>query len=295
MKTLDTLPQDIDDLFANGKQLDPVNLKAFTDNIAALLQDRLTKREDTGETLRMSRLGTPDRKLWFEHNVPLKRNKASNALKFIYGDIIEQLIILLAKESGHKVEHEQQEVVIDGIVGHQDGTIDDVTIDVKSASSFAFQKFSKATIFKEDPFGYIAQLSSYKHANKTEQAAFIGVNKESGEICVLPLNNIDTIDPVQRIKEVKNIVVQKEAPIKKCYEPVQYKTSSNKTLNKNCTYCPYAGMCWKDANGGKGLRYFNYSTGPVAFTEIIDTPRVDEIFPNEPATGEVEVSTEEVN
>ena len=294
MKTLDSLPQDIDDLFTNGAQVNEANLKAFTDNIAALLKDRLTKREDKGETLRMSRLGTPDRKLWFEHNLPLPRGKSTNALKFIYGDIIEQLIIFLAKETGHKVEHEQQEVIIDGIVGHQDGTIDGVTIDVKSASSFAFNKFAKATLFKDDPFGYIAQLSSYKYANNTEEAAFIGVNKESGNVCILPLDNVDTIDPVQRIKEVKSIIVQKEPPLKKCYEPVQYKTTNNKTLHKNCTYCPYAHKCWADVNNGKGLRYFNYSTGPVAFTEVVDTPRVEELFPNEPATGEVEVSTEEI-
>jgi hypothetical protein len=238
----------------------------------------------------MSKLGIPDRKLWFEHNVKLDKTVAAkNGMKFVFGDIIEQLIVFLAKEAGHTVEFEQKEVEIDGIIGHQDGKIDGVTVDVKSASSFAFPKFSKGLLFKDDPFGYIAQLSAYTYANNHTEgqgsslgdtagnACFIGVNKENGEIALLPLDPIDRVNPKERIKEVKALVALPEPPKKKCYEPVPEGTSGNMTLHKNCTYCPFAKDCWSDANNGRGLRYFDYAQNVKALTTVVKTPLVKEL------------------
>lgn len=277
MKTLITLPADIDDLFFKGKDVSEENLNLFLTGMGNILRDRLKPKEDKPESIRMSKLGIKDRKLWFEHNRKLPRTKGSNALKFVYGDLIEALILFLAKESGHKVEDEQKEVTIDGVVGHQDAKIDDITIDVKSASDYAFKKFSERGLFKDDPFGYIAQLSSYAHADEGNDAAFIGVNKVTGQICILPLDPIDRIDPVKRIAQVKEIVKLSSPPKEKCYADIPYKTSDNMTLNRNCTYCPFAAECWKDANGGKGLRYFQYSNEVVALTSVVTTPRVQEI------------------
>lgn len=294
MKTLETLPADIDTLFFKGKEVNEDNLNSFLKGLGDLLRERLRTKEDKPESIRMSKLGIKDRKLWFEHNVKLPKTQSSNALKFIYGDIIEQLIIFLAKEAGHIVEDEQKEVEIDGILGHQDGKIDGVTIDVKSASDYAFKKFSERQLLHDDPFGYIAQLSAYSHVDRNDKAAFIGVNKVTGQICLLDLPPIDRIDPVKRIAKVKQVVSAPEPPKEKCYQPVPYKTSNNMTLNKNCTYCPYANMCWSDANNGQGLKYYQYSTGIVAMTTVVDTPRVQEVFPNALATGEVEVAVEEM-
>lgn len=279
LKTLSTLPEDIDQLFFKGKEIDEHNLNHFLSNLGNLLKDRLRGRKDEKETIRMSKLGIPDRKLWFEHNVPLPKTVNQHALKFIYGDIIEQLIIFLAKECGHTIEAEQNEVDIEGVKGHTDCKIDGVTVDVKSASSFSFRKFSEGALFKDDPFGYIAQLSAYAHVDNCEEPAFVGVNKETGAIAILPLQRVDQIDPIKRIQRVKEVVALKEPPKEKCYEPIPYKTSENLTLNKNCTWCPYADKCWKDANGGRGLRYFSYSNGPVPFVSVVSTPRVDEIIP----------------
>ncbi len=229
----------------------------------------------------MSKLGTPNRKLWFEFNHELKEEeKSSNSLKFLYGDILEQLVILLAKESGHTVEDEQSEVEIDGIKGHKDCKIDGVTVDIKSASNFAFKKFALGTLYKDDPFGYIAQLSSYMYADNNDKGAFVAINKENGQIAVLNLDSIDAIHPPTRIKEVKEVVASPEPPTKKCYEPEPYGTSGNIVLNKNCSYCLFKDACWKEANNGQGLRRFQYSNGIVDFVEVLNTPRVPEILPN---------------
>ncbi len=277
-KELSNLPSDIDQLFFEGTLVSEENLQLFAKNITDILRERLKPKVEEEPRLRMSKLGVPDRKLWYEQHQPLPRTKGGNALKFVYGDIIEQLILFLAKEAGHTVEDEQKEFEIDGIVGHQDAKIDGTVVDVKSASSYAFRKFSERTIFRDDPFGYIAQISAYAHANGTEEPAFIGVNKENGEICVLPLQSVDLIDAPTRIAQVKKIAEKDTLkPIAKCYTDVPYKTSDNKTLSKNCGYCLYNKDCWKDANQGKGLRYFKYASEIVALTEVNTLPRVEEV------------------
>lgn len=285
-KTLATLPADIDRLFYEGKIVDEANLTAFVENLASLLRTSLAPKVEEAPTIRMSKLGIPNRKLWYEHNTPIRRTQSSHALKFVYGHAVEQLILFLAKEAGHTVEDEQKEVDIDGVLGHQDGKVDGVTIDVKSASSYAFKKFSERQLFGDDPFGYIAQLSAYTHCNQTEQAAFIGVNKENGEIAILPLEKVDQIDPKERIKEIREFLAKPEPPIEKCYSPVSYKTSENLTLSKNCKYCPYSHKCWSDSNNGDGLRYFQYANEIVPLVKVVTTPRVEEVFLTEPEVGE---------
>lgn len=283
MKTIDTIPQDIDKLFHEGVDIDDNLMKSFLSELEKLLRLRLAKKtEQTPPTIRMSKLGTPNRKLWYEFNSNIKdTSMATNALKFVYGDIVEQLVIFLVKQAGHLVEEEQQECVIDGVVGHKDCKIDGYTVDVKSTSSFAFRKFAKAELFQDDPFGYIAQLSSYMYADKNENGAFIAVNKENGQIAILKLNSIDTINPPLRIKEVREVLKLSSPPSEKCYQPVNYSKSSNMVLNKNCNYCIFKDACWSDANNGKGLRKFKYASGIVNFTEVIDTPRVEEVLTSE--------------
>ena len=39
---------------------------------------------------------------------------------------------------------------------------------------------------EDDPFGYIAQISAYAEANGVERAAFLAIDKQSGEICLYP-------------------------------------------------------------------------------------------------------------
>lgn len=267
MPNIHSIPQDIDRLFKVGCIPSEENLDVLLGNIRSILKEQLKGREPKEPSLRMSKLGTPDRKLWFDHNSPEPEGEASNALKFMYGHIIEALVIFLLKETGHVVEDEQKEIVIDGVTGHTDCTVDGVPIDIKSASSFAFRKFATGSLFKDDPFGYVAQLSAYSHPSP---AAFLAVNKENGQITILDLDPIDQIEPKARIKRCKEVIVLPEPPTEKCYAE-EVEANGNKKLNKNCTYCQHKFKCWDK------LRVFNYSNGPEYFTQVVKTPRVDEI------------------
>lgn len=283
-KKLGTLVDDIYGLFTGGHVVNEKNLQVALHNIGesikkGLLEANKYTREKA--KLRMSAIGTKDRKLWYIHNLPPEQQEVINGptnIKFLYGHILEELLLLLVKEAGHTVTGEQDTLVIDGVEGHRDCKIDGVTTDVKSASKWSFQKFEKGTLFKDDPFGYIAQISAYIQAGGDKEGAFLAINKESGEIVVLMVPQIDTINASTRIAEVKQVVNLPKPPEQKCYEPKPYGTSGNLVLDGNCGYCAFKDLCWKDANGGKGIRRFQYSNKVEEFVEITKEPKVEEIL-----------------
>ena len=126
-KTIDTLVQDIYSLFDPKVMHEPNedNLEEFAQNLKQILRVRLASREDVRDPLRFSALGKPDRQLWYmAHGYPSEEMTPKTYFKFLYGDVIEALLLFLAKESGHSVEAEQMEIEVDGVKGHIDAIID---------------------------------------------------------------------------------------------------------------------------------------------------------------------------
>ena len=276
-KTLDTVVEDVYGLLDGGWQVSEENLNKFLTNLASTIKDR-SKRYDK-KTLRMSMLGKKDRQIWYDLNgFEGEKLTPNTVLKFLYGDIIELLLLYLVAEAGHKVHREQEEVEIEGIKGHIDTFIDEELVDVKSASTYSFKKFKQGTLEFEDPFGYMQQLSSYKQATGAERAAFLVLDKTLGHVCVFEptKDSFDLFDPVKRAKEVKS-VIQLEEPPEKCYEDIPEGASGNRTLSVQCSYCAHKFECWKDSNDGQGLRTFLYSTGPKHLTKVVKEPKVYEV------------------
>jgi hypothetical protein len=252
--------------------------EAFKD----LLRSRFTEQKaKTGEeVLRFSSLGKKDRQIWYAANSSETAEELSpkTLFKFLYGDVIEILLLFLAKESGHEVTHEQHEVEVDGVFGHTDAMIDGIPVDVKSASPYSFDKFSDGSFMFQDPFGYIKQLSGYAHAlNKTDRAGFLVADKVNGDICFAELDKL-TIEgnpPSPRIEKLREIISQ-DTPPPRCYDDVPEGKSGNRKLAVGCSYCPFKDTCWSDSNNGQGLRKFFYSRGPVWLTRVAKEPRVNE-------------------
>ena len=192
------------------------------------------------------------------------------------GDILEALLILLTELSGHKVTEQQKEVEIDGVKGHKDCRIDGVLVDVKTASSYAFKKFKEGTLHSDDPFGYIAQISGYAEAGNDQEAAFFAIDKSSSEMAIMKVENIRMINAKQRIGKVKNFI-NSDMPPDRCYPDEEDGKSGNRKLAIGCIYCPYKEDCWKDANGGQGLRQFKYSNGIRYLTQVGKLPDVPEV------------------
>lgn len=300
-KTIDTLVKDIYDVFLRPHKVSKENLEEFKENVGKALEEAI---QNAGvpriPTLRMSVIGKPDRQLWYELNtkdtskvveaddVDIYEPNPEKYIKFLFGDIIEHLLVFLTKEAGHTATHAQEELEIDGVLGHCDPVIDNVPVDIKSASKYAFnEKFKMGKLLRgDDPFGYVGQLSGYRekllelYPNEidAERVAWLVMNKETGEICLLIADAMDLINAEDRIEHLKNILPKEEPPQEKCYQPIPEGKSGNKVLNKTCYYCPFKEDCWKDSNGGRGLRAFKYSNGVKLFTHVETLPRVEEIL-----------------
>lgn len=274
MAELDTLVSDVYGVLEGKSLVDPEMFDKYRLLVGDAVIGRLVTEERVPK-LRMSNLGKPLRQLWYEVNgYKGEALTGQTLLKFSYGHLVESLVIILAEASGHKVERLQEEIEVAGVKGHIDCVIDGVLVDVKSCSSYSFNKFKYGKVFDDDPFGYVAQLSGYAHALSLP-AAWIAIDKVSGEICVLelPKQTIDEYDVVSRIGSVREAIENKEPP-SRCYPDEADGKSGNRKLSVGCSYCPFKFTCWSDVNEGKGLQAYYYSTGPRYLTRVVKEPKV---------------------
>tara|TARA_B000000557_G_C20764537_1_gene438870 strand:- start:605 stop:1288 length:684 start_codon:yes stop_codon:yes gene_type:complete len=225
----------------------------------------------------MSNVGKPARQLWFEKNDEnLNSNiDAPTQIKFLYGHLLEEIVLMLVKASGHEVTDQQKEVEVNGIVGHMDCKIDGEVVDVKTASRFAFKKFSEGRLAQDDPFGYLGQLSGYEAAEGTSNGGFLVMNKESGELCMYQPRQEDKLNITDKIDNLIPALDLDSKP-ELCYDPIPDGMKGNMKLPKGCTWCKYKYECHKDANDGQGLRTFKYSSGLAYLTKVVSEPKVEE-------------------
>jgi len=285
MKTLDTLIQDIyssleglstgEALNISEEELD-LTLSRMKESILAWSKPR---EVDNSFRLRMSNIGRPLRQLWYESQSSSDPHVVSGStqIKFLYGHILEEIVLMLVRMAGHKVTSEQKEIDVDGIKGHMDCKINGEVVDVKTASKFSFNKFKDGSLVNNDPFGYLAQLSGYETAEETNAGGFLVINKDSGELCLFRPDDLEKPNVKEKIAKVKAAIAV-DTPPDRCYAPIPEGKKGNMKLPSGCAYCPYKFECYSDANDGEGLRAFKYSNGPVYFTEVAVEPRVEEIL-----------------
>jgi hypothetical protein len=296
VKTIDTLVEDMYAVMHDRSRWDAAVTEFFSSGMRDLALERFENAEDRPPTLRMSNMGTPcKRKLWYDINSPDGGEgfSAPTLLRFISGDLWEVFLLSLAKAAGHDVRGEQDELEITGIRGHRDAVIDNVTVDVKSASPYSFLKFKDGTLKDNDAFGYITQLSSYVGAgNRADDSvhptdgAFLVVNKVSGELCL----DRYTFSPSELAKDgeyedTKALINDVDTIPPRGFEPEQdgYKNKAkvfvpngNLKLGLNCSYCSQKHPCYP------GLRTFLYggpmgTSKPVYFTHVAKQPKVKEV------------------
>jgi hypothetical protein len=253
------------------------HLDSFAESVKEVLVHWATPQERKG--LRMSNIGKKDRQLWFdEHSDTEEDNPPYLQFKFLYGHIIEELILLLCRASGHEVTNEQGEALVSGIKGHMDAVIDGEVVDVKSAAPYSFnKKFKQGKLAEDDPFGYLAQLAGYEKSYGSHAGGFLVADKVSGELVLYRPEDMDKPDIESRIKHIKD-VISLDTPPEVCYTDIPEGKKGNMVLSTNCGYCKHKEECWSDSNEGKGLRKFKYSTGVKYFTKVESEPKVEEIF-----------------
>tara|TARA_B100000427_G_C15516636_1_gene598485 strand:+ start:877 stop:1755 length:879 start_codon:yes stop_codon:yes gene_type:complete len=282
-KTLDTLVQDIYDkldTLTEGKSLNvsEETADAFGEAMKKALLHWSAEHPVDKPTLRMSNVGKPNRQLWYDMKSENKKNNftAPVQIRFLYGHILEEVVLFLARLAGHEVTDEQKEITVSGIKGHMDCKIDGEVVDIKTASGFAFKKFKEGTLPDDDPFGYMAQIAGYEEAEGTEHGGFLTLNKESGELALFRPQELDKPNIKQRIKTLK-AQIKKDTPPELCYNPVPDGKAGNMKIARGCTWCRHKFVCHSDANDGEGLRVFKYSKKLEYLTNVVKLPRVKEV------------------
>ena len=273
-KTIDTLVEDIYQVLDKGVEIDQAKADEFGKKVGDMIKDRIERNLEPRRPfkLSMSQLGKPAIRLYHESKgfkVPAPEPSAK--MKFLYGDLIEELLLFLCELAGHEVTDQQKRVTIDGINGHMDAKIDGVTVDVKSASSIAFKKFKERTLFRDDPFGYISQVSGYAQAEKENETAFLAMDKTLGHITLMKVSEDEMDNVPARITYLKNTFEQDTPPSKLGCQALVTEKNGNVKLGAKCSYCPVKKKCHPD------MRTFIYSTGPKFLVEVVKEPRVDEV------------------
>ena len=192
MKNVYTLVDDIYKLVKTKKVDKDVDIDQCIDDFGESVKELMRKefgqrRAWDGRKLRMSNIGKRDRFLWNHYNNVQKSEEMQGhtLVKFLYGHLIEELLLFLTRASGHEVTAEQKQCEINGITGSMDCKIDGVVTDVKSVSSYGFKKFKDGTLAYDDPFGYVAQIKGYAKAEGQTSFGWLAMDKQNGHLTYL--------------------------------------------------------------------------------------------------------------
>lgn len=238
--------------------------------------------EERKASLRLSQMGPRcPCALWYSIHKPEMAEPVPPwaSIKFSYGHILEALAIRLAKVAGHEVTGEQDELVVDGIVGHRDCVIDGCVVDVKSANSLSFKtlKAGKEAV-EADPFlaGYLDQLDGYVVGSSMDplvrvkdKGYILAIDKTLGHL-VLYEHTVRGNAIRERIKRYREIVERVSPPACECRSVPDGK-SGNFKLDLKASYNPYKYCCTPN------VRTFLYAEGPRYLTKVLRKPDVPEI------------------
>jgi len=280
-KSIDTLIDDIYSVFTDGVEGNQDEIiDAFGEGMKTLLKTRLVPRDNTSKGyLRLSGIGKPSRQLWYDcHGYEKPELEGKKLLMFMYGDVIEELLLTLSQLAGHTVTNMQQTVRVNGIKGHIDAKIDGHVIDIKSASPYSFKKFANGGLAFDDPFGYMHQIASYKEGIENEGVGFLAMNKVDGSLAMYQPSEDILPDPVARVDELQEML-KVDTPPERCYPDILDAKTGNRKLDIGCVFCDFKKECWKDANNGQGLKGYKYAAMPfpLYLTDTVKVPQVNEI------------------
>ena len=240
-------------------------IQEFKDSCETAIKKQFSRRE--GSKLRMSGIGRPVCQQILSMQDCPKESSYNDIMRFLFGDLIEAVAMLVIKAAGIKVVGEQKpcSIVLDkeNIKGTLDVILDEdgtkKVWDIKSASPFSFdQKFKNGydKIKEDDPFGQIVQGHLYGEANNMPFGGWIVINKSTGEWAVVDAPE-DIGERKRVLQQADNIVkVVKKADFKKAKLKDDWETyrkdgemvrTKNRLMPKLCSFCEYKKHCWEDA------------------------------------------------
>ena len=283
-KSIDTLIPDIYEALGEADVFSPNTPTLFGEESKELFYNEFMNKKNplSRGGLRLSNYGMKcERKLWNTVNNPPNKDRlpGPDKFRFFYGDLLEMVVLFLAKQTGHTVEYEQAEVSLLGVKGHMDAIIDGWVVDVKTAAAHYFDKYAKGNQLRlDDPFGYLPQITAYlaaagkkDYCTEKNKAAFLFINKQNGQMY---LDKYDLTKEVSKCADVmseKMELVAGVEPVGRLPAVPYSKTGDNMRLSTDCKFCFNKHNCWPE------LRTFQYSNGPVDLVVVAKEPRVPEV------------------
>lgn len=230
--------------------------------------------DDRKRGLRLSRLGPwCPKALWHSVHTP----ELAEALppwaemKYGFGHMIEAYAITLSMAADHHVAGEQDELSVDGVLGHRDCVIDGAVVDVKSCNGRTFEKIKSGRIGLDDGFGYLDQLDGYVVGSAgdplvtvKDRGYLLIIHKDLGHMYLYE-HRIREDYIRERVRDYKSIVATGEPPQCTC-EQVSDGASGNIALGVRASYSAFKHTCFPR------LRTYIYSRGPQYFTKVVKVP-----------------------
>jgi hypothetical protein len=249
--------QRLEAFLANPEKYQDTDYGPVWENLANSVVDAFKKQfnhpQKKNPAPSMSSLGKCARMLAFKyHGYPGVPLTAKLKLTFFYGDLIEAAVVAIAQASGWEIKDMQRFVSVDEIGGHIDGMPAENTVfDVKSMSAASFE-ITKRSGGVGDDFGYLTQISLYRAGLQVDEAFFLCVNKNTGEIAVWEAPN--TPDLVELAKAKYNLVMAStpdRLPARP-YQPVNDKKTGKLCLPMQCKFCDFRLLCWNVVDIAEG-------------------------------------------
>ena len=151
MKNVYNLVSDIYKLVESKEVAEGVDIEScieqFGENVKDLMRKEFTEVRDDSRKLRMSNIGREERYLWNVYNdVDKGEDLTPNTyVKFLYGHLIEEMLLFLTRAAGHAVTDEQKLCEVKGVKGSMECRMDGVVTDVKTTSTFGCKKVKEGT------------------------------------------------------------------------------------------------------------------------------------------------------
>ena len=256
----------LDRVSKEGTDLDPKLVEEFKEACAKSVIRQFSSRKEEWRP-RMSSLGRPLCQQKMERDKAEKNLEYNAILRFMFGDIVEALTILVMKSAKIDIEAEQEKVNLklgkNSVSGTLDVEIDGKVWDIKSASPYAIEhKFGDLGGYKkikeDDVFGYIVQGYLYSQAKNKEFGGWIVVNKASGEWAVCEAPSIQEADKKEALDLAESNLkaLLKGEKFKRCFTDTaetykdkdgSIKNTGNRLLSSICGFCDFKRTCWPDS------------------------------------------------
>lgn len=207
---------------------------------------------ETNRAMGLSGCGNCPRKLAYKlHGFEVNGKEIDSRanVTFFMGDILEAMVMCLAKASGLAITATGMNQITvslkigDKIVyGHPDGLLfyerEGILVECKSMSDFSYQKFEKGEI----DYSYECQINSYLESLGFNRCVIIAVNKNNGMIAEKII--VKSPEIVKFLKENLKAVLEstKESLPKPMFEP-----NDKGELPWQCRYCAYFKTCWPNS------------------------------------------------